>query len=367
MLTSRESLGFASFQNKRFTENHLGWALLGIYAVISLLWAFSTDAPWDDDCPTRFLNTRNALTDPIQFISVWNRPLWVLLFAIPAQLGKVSVPLLMTLISSLGAWMLWKGVAKLNVAHGWLVIALYIFQPFFFGTSRVALTEPLAATLICAGFYFLVHKKWGLYALMGGLLPLARLEMSVLLMIWLLPLVKERQWKAIVWMFAPMLVWNLVGGLLTGDFNYVFNQTFGLDKGVNRYGQTSFSHYFERYFYVTGPVVAMLLTLGFAFRLRNKSVQTWIDWQFLLGFLVYVMFSWKLSMGNAAGFLRNLVPLSPLAALIALDGFNLAMATITKSGDAQRLKQLKNDLLLLSLSVITCLGISLLWFSKTLV
>ncbi len=367
MLKSRESFGFAAFQDKRFTENHLGWILLGIYAAMSLVWAFSADAPWDDDCPTRFLNSRNALSDPNQFVSVWNRPLWVLIFAIPAQLGKVSVPLLMTLISSLGAWMLWRGVVKLNVPHAWLVIALYAFQPFFFGTSRVALTEPLAATLICAGFFFLVHKKWGLYALMGGLLPLARLEMSLVLIVWMLPLLKEKQWKSILWMLAPILLWNLAGGLLTGDFNYVFNQTFGLDKGVNRYGQTSFTHYFERYFYVTGPVVGLLLTLGFVYRIRNKSLNTWIDGQFLLGFLVYVLFSWKLSMGNAAGFLRNLVPLSPLAALIALDGFNFAAATVSKAGYAQRLKALKNDQLLLSFSVLACLGISMVWFSKTLV
>src|SRR6185503_2740150 len=126
---------------------------------------------------------------------------------------------------------------------------------FFFGTSRVALTEPLAATLICAGFYFMVQKKWMWYALMGGLLPLARLEMSLVLILWILPLAREKQWKNLVWMALPMVVWNVAGGLIAGDFAYVFTQTFGADKGVNRYGYTGFAHYFERYFYVTGPIV----------------------------------------------------------------------------------------------------------------
>jgi tetratricopeptide (TPR) repeat protein len=367
MLKSRDTLGFSPIQSKSRTEQQLGYLFLGLYALMSLFWAFSADAPWDDDCPTRFLNTRNALSDPLQFISVWNRPLWVLIFALPAQMGKVSVPLLMTLLSTLGAGLLWRAVEKLNVPQAWLIIPLYVFQPFFFGTSRVALTEPLAATLICAGFYFLVHRKWVLYALMGGLLPLARLELSLLLILWLIPLAKERQWRAIFVMAAPIVAWNLVGGILTGDFNYVFHQTFGLDKGINRYGQTTFLHYFERYWYVTGPVVAMLFSLGIAYRVRYKSVTSWIDGQFLLGFLVYVLFSWKLSMGNAAGFLRNLVPLSPLAALIALDGWNQVWATLAKTKYGNQLQRLKNDQLLASLTILVTLGITFAFFSKTLV
>ena len=47
-----------------------------------------------------------------------------------------------------------------------------------------------------------------------------------------------------------------------------------------------------------------------------------IWWQFVTGFMLYVIFSWKLNLGNAAGFLRNLVPLSPLVAIISLQGYN---------------------------------------------
>jgi thiol:disulfide interchange protein len=50
------------------------------------------------------------------------------------------------------------------------------------------------------------------------------------------------------------------------------------------------------------------------------------DWfvtiQFLAGFLIYVVFSWKLSLGQAAGFLRHLISLSPLAAYLAVVGYN---------------------------------------------
>ncbi|HEX2898707.1 MAG TPA: tetratricopeptide repeat protein, partial [Bacteroidia bacterium] len=180
-------------------------------------------------------------------------------------------------------------------------------------------------------------------------------------------LIRERQWKSLVWMVLPFVLWNIAAGILTGDFNYVFNQTFGADKGVNRYGQTSFLHYFERYFYVTGPVVALLLLVGMVSRIRSKNVHPWIDGQYFLGFLVYVVFSWKLSMGNAAGFLRNLVPLAPLAALIALDGYNQALAVLSGKAYADRPKDLQNDRLLLSLAVLASLGITAICFSRRLV
>jgi len=61
--------------------------------------------------------------------------------------------------------------------------------------------------------------------------------------------------------------------------------------------------------------------LGLFERLRRRKFD-FSMMQFLLGFFIYVLFSWKLSIGQAGGFMRNLLPLSPLAALFALEGYN---------------------------------------------
>ena len=50
--------------------------------------------------------------------------------------------------------------------------------------------------------------------------------------------------------------------------------------------------------------------------------------QFIFIFFIYVVFSWKLNAGNAAGFLRNLIPLTPLAAILSLNGFNYLFAVL---------------------------------------
>ena len=47
-----------------------------------------SDATWDDDCPGRYYNALLAFKDPKQFIGLWNRPLFMLLFALPLKLGR---------------------------------------------------------------------------------------------------------------------------------------------------------------------------------------------------------------------------------------------------------------------------------------
>lgn len=305
-------------------KNDKKWVilLLIIYYTYSLLYSFASNGTWDDDCPSRYFNTLNAFNDPKQFISVWNRPLFVLIFAPFVQLGKWVIPVLMSLISAIGAYYLFLGAQKKQVKNTFLLIPFLLFQPFLFSLSRNAETEPLSVAILGIGFYLLSTKKWIKFALIGGLLPLARLELSVLLIFWAYYLIQEKQFKAILLLALPTFLWNLSGWILTGDFLYVLHSTVGKDSGTNRYGQTTFGHYFQRYIYVIGPIIYFYFIIGLIFKSYYKKLEPFVGYQFIVGFIMYVLFSWKLSLGNAAGFLRNLTPLSPLVALIALEGFN---------------------------------------------
>ena len=271
----------------------------------------------------------------------------------------------MPLISALGAFFLWKGLEIRKVSFAWLVIPFFLFQPFFWGTSRVALTEPLAAVLIAGGFYFLGRKKWWAYALMGGLIPLARLELSPLVLLWLPPLIKEKQWKHLLWLGLPMVLWNVAGGIITGDYLYVITNTLGADNSKNRYGHTPLVHYFERYGYVTGPIIFFLFLNGLATRLFSKRINLWLDGQFLGGFALYVLFSWKLNMGNSAGFLRNLVPLTPFVALYAVNGWNYLIGFLKTDGFATSTERKAQGQILATASVLS-LALAAFVYSRTL-
>ncbi|MGM0479217.1 MAG: hypothetical protein ACQERC_08325 [Bacteroidota bacterium] len=72
-----------SFKN----EQLLVIIFLIIYLVFSWIYGFSTNATWDD-CPNRYYNCLNAFNDPKHFVSVWNRPLFTVIFAFLVPLGK---------------------------------------------------------------------------------------------------------------------------------------------------------------------------------------------------------------------------------------------------------------------------------------
>lgn len=320
-------------------QRYLVYFFLFIYVAVNLIYGFNEEATWDDDCPVRFIHTLNAFEDPKQFISVWNRPLFVVLFAPIVHLGKNSIFITMVLITAIGAYFLYKGIEKKGYKNSYMIIPFLLFQTYFFSISRNAETEPLAVALICIGFYLFVNKKWAWFALIGGLLPLARLELSVLLVFWGWYLLNNKQLKYIPLFLVPLFIWNIAGFIIEGDINYVYNATFGQDNSTNRYGHTTFGHYFQRYIYVLGPIIYLFFILGIGKRLTRLKFDFFVFLQFSAGFMLYVIFSWKLNMGNAAGFLRNLIPLTPFVAIFALEGYNWIEEIIKKDKSNENIKQ----------------------------
>lgn len=308
------------------------WLALGailLYAGFSIAYGFMADGTWDDDCVVRYYNVQNAFNEPRHFISLWNRPLFTLIFFLPVHLGKYSILFGMVLISCASAWALYRSCKLLNLKHAWLVVAFFAMQTFFFGISRNALTEPLSVAILSLGLLFYLRKQWLWFAVVGSLLPLARLELSVLLIFWVIPLLKEKQIKYVILLGVPTLLFNIVGGIMwtnikeeSWDPLWLVTQTFGADNESNRYGHTTFGHYFQRYIYVLGPVVFYFFLLGLLDRVLKRKFNGYILGQFAAGFMLYVIFSAFLNMGNAAGFLRNLAPLTPLAAVLAMYGYN---------------------------------------------
>ncbi len=308
-----------------FTENQetrIALILTISLYLLYVVWGLSSNGTWDEDCPTRYYNTLAALTDPRMFISLWNRPLFILIFFLPVQLGKASIPILMSAISAFGAMMLFRSARALKMRNAFLAVPFLMLQPYFLGVGRDAMTEPLAAVIICIGLYFAVKKKWIAFALIGALLPLARTEMATLLPLWAMVLILNKQWKIIPLLAVGMIAWNLAGWLIDGDPLYIITQTLYGSPEENRYGHQPFNTYFTRYFYVIGPVIFFFLILGITERIKSRSWQWLIMGQFVIGLLVYTLFAWKINLGQSAGFLRNLIPLSPLAAILALYGIN---------------------------------------------
>lgn len=301
------------------------WTLAGFVALYALLaiWGGLAPEPWDDDCIGRFYNARHAIEDPAQFIHLWNRPLAIFCLVGPAQWGSRAIPPTMALLAVFTCFATYRYARHRNLPMTAMVIPFLAFQAFYFPIATHALAEPIAAALIAGGLLCLAEKRYLLFALLGGLLPLARLELTPLLAIWAVILLRRGAGRFAYLLLLPLGLWNLAGWALEGDPLWLYNQTIGGAPEANRYGQTAFGHYFRRYAFVLGPVVFYFFFLGFIVRLKRRNIDAFVFLQFTAGFLIYVLFSWNLTLGHAAGFLRHLIVLAPLAAILALEGLAL--------------------------------------------
>lgn len=316
------------------------WALglTALYVVAAIAYGLLSNAPWDDDCVVRYFHCREAWSKPEHFFSVWNRPLFMVLFAPTAWLGREVMMVQMVLIGALSGWLLYRALYHMGWRDAQWVLPFFYFQAFYFGVSRNFLTEPLAVAVICIGLHALVHQRYVLFALMGGLLPLARLELAAILPVWGLILLVCGRWRSALWMALPVLALMVVGYFVkaTDDPLWLVEDTFG-KAGKNRYGHRDVWHYFHRSAYVVGPVAFYFLVIGLLERIARLRLDLFIFGQGAGILLLYVIFSWKLDMGNSAGFLRNLIPLAPFIAIIAYEGFVLWLGIpVTDAGATAR-------------------------------
>ena len=251
----------------------------------------------------------------------------------------------MVAISATASFFLYKGVKKAGVENAWLVVPFMLFQAFYFGVSRNAEVEPLAVAIICLAYYCYVSDKMFWFAILGTFLPLARLELSPALIIWAIILLKKKEYKYLPVLIALPVLWSIAGGIIEGNFKFTWllDQVLNGEKSENIYGHKSFGRYFHSYPYVIGPVIFFLFFIGLAERLYKRKVDLFVVSQFILIFFIYVIFSWKLNAGNAAGFLRNLIPLTPLAAILSLNGFNYLLSALGVNKNKQENKPIQED------------------------
>ncbi|SKA44640.1 hypothetical protein SAMN04488128_106454 [Chitinophaga eiseniae] len=294
-----------------------------VFVLISLVWSQSSNYTWDDDAISRFLNVQDARFHPKQFFSSWNRPLFVVLFYLPVQLfGRMGAVMTMVLLTAGSGILLYKALKHKGVPHAIVVMVFLLFQTFLFGISRDAMTEPLASFLICLGIYFFYRKQFGWFALVGGLLPLARPEGVLFLPFWLFPLVQQRMYRYIPLLGAGLAAWGLGLYVFTGQPLALVQEILASGGKKNRYDRVSLTHHIGKYVYVLGPVAFFFFVWGYLEHLKKMFADYFILLQFTVGFLIYVGFAVFMDLGQSGGALRNLITLAPFAAVICVYGFN---------------------------------------------
>jgi hypothetical protein len=303
-----------------------------LFLSVSAIWAMSSNYTWDDDAATRYMYTLNAANNPKVFLDSWVRPLFSVIFYLPIHfLGRAGLVLMMSLMTATSGVLLYKGLRHKGYDNAYAVVFFLLFQTFVFGISRDAMTEPLASFIFSLGLYFYFTDRLAWFAVAGSLLPLARTETVLLLPFWAFVLLQRKKYFFIPLLGTGILLWIMSWALYAGDFMAFFKEVFKSSEAPNRYARTSITHHFGKLVYVLGPAVYLFFLLGYVTSIRKFISDYFIFLQFTAGFVMYGYFSSaNVSLGQSGGALRNLITLSPLAAVIALYGFNYWISIFRK-------------------------------------
>jgi len=290
--------------------------------ILFLIYSINSGSTYNDDDVTRYFMAKSIFDDPKHLLSLWGRPAFMILYAIPAQISYFAVELTTIVLSVLSCYFAVK-TAKICADKNSILAALFCgLQPFFIILSFSALTEPIFAFLLSLSLYAWYRGLKIQSMVLASLLPLARPEGIPMLLFWGIYLLLKKEWKLVFLLPLPVLAWNFLGyAFVPLDGNHEVLWLLSGSKSTGLYDQGTFGRYFEASMYIFGPLVFLFSLLGFVADFKKKRFG--LEHITVLGlFLIYVLLNWKLPFGNMAGFLRHPVTFAPAIALIALRGWN---------------------------------------------
>lgn len=284
----------------------------------------------EGDTIMHFFWANQALDSADALFRSWAKPFFTL-FAAPWTLfGFSGIKIFNILCGTAASYFSCRIAIDRNWPNYWLVPLIAFSGPAFISYLNTGLTEPFGALVLISGIYFLNKGgKWNLvfaYSLLS-FLPFCRSEAQVLLPVFALYGVLNKQLKYIGLLAMGTLFYSIVGGFFREDFFWVFSSPYV--GGASVYGQGKWSHYLERLNIMLSLPINLAFLIGFIATIVSsfKHKSFWRQ-EFLLIALVPSIFIlahsvvWTLGIYASAGLERVLIMVFPLIWLLALYGLN---------------------------------------------
>ena len=266
--------------------------------------------------------------------------MYVLLASPFAQFGFVGLKVFNALLSILSVYFCYRVALKLNLKRAWLAALFLACMPLNYILSLSALTEPLFAFFTILALYYCVSKKYISAAVLLSFLPYVRSEGLIVLGVFALYFIVEKQFKPLLFLCTGSILYGLAGYSVHGDVFWVFTKIpYAHLSSV--YGKGTWYHFLEQLPNVVGVPIYLLLWLGVIYSvyifIRGKfssEKQILITALFLCFFIAHSLF-WYLGIFNSMGLIRVFLGVAPIMALLALQGYNFVFdkfSTTSKLG-----------------------------------
>ncbi len=301
-----------------------GVLYLVISAVIISIYNGTGDA---GDSIQHFLIAKYAPVHPELYFDHWGKPIFTLLASPFAQFGFIGIKVFNVLVGLGSLHFTFKVADHFKLRLPLLASLLLLSSSLFFVLTFSSLTEPLFAFFLILGIYLLLKDKTVIALILLSFLPFIRSEGMIILGIIGLYLLYKRQFKNIPFILTGHVIYSIIGGVVFQDILWLFTQN-PYARLSSTYGSGNAFHFVEQLQYVVGLPVYILFFIGiasFIYKLIIKKTNT--EWTILIIGCVVVFITahsifWVYGIFNSMGLKRVLIAITPLIALVALEGFN---------------------------------------------
>jgi hypothetical protein len=303
---------------QRDSETWLAAALtiLGL-ALTAALGQVNPEGVHHFDDLTHYLIAKWAWTWPAYLFDDWGRPGFTIPYFLPAGPGWWACRLLSAILTAAAGWFAFRIAQGAGTRHAWAIVPLCYAQPLFFQLSQTTLTETVLAFDVALAVYLAQRGRWSWSAVFVSLATVTRHEAFIFIPLWLLAAWRNHASLLRLWplVWAPLL--TNVGAMLFGTQPAILRLL--APRPSLQYGQGGWLTFFSRSMEAWGPGIAILAMAGLGFialRPRSRLAAATIMVYFLSHTAIRA-----LGFFDSGGYARFLVPISPLVAVAALNGW----------------------------------------------
>jgi hypothetical protein len=285
-----------------------------------LVLVFRIQSTYDSgDSLLHFIQAKLAFSHPALFLNHWAKPLFVLFAAPWAHFGWNGMQLFNACCMLSSAFLAFRTAIILR-ANGWIATLTCLFAVKFVLIQSSGLTEPLFTLFTFAIVYLESKNRSFGAAIIVSFLPFVRSEGWIVLLIYLVYVLINRQWKLLPTLLLGHALYGFLGQIGFRDFFWMFHQNpyLGVEE---KYGHGDLLHFVIQLPEIVGlPVfVLFLVSLIYAgYRLITKklnSLEVILIYGIPIGYFVSHTIFWRFGLFHSLGMTRVLIVLIPFIGL----------------------------------------------------
>lgn len=316
------------------------YIILSVLFLLQLVFVFnSIDFYGGADNITHFRTARYAFKYPELFLDQWGKPVYTTLVA-PFALLSIQFARMFNVLAGLAAIFFTVKLIRLSGEKFNLLPVFFIaFSPMYFLLMQSCLTEILFSFVLVLSFWLFFSNRYLWAAIALSFIPFVRTEGIVIFPLFIIALFLVKKYWAIPLLLVGSVFYTLVGYPHYQDWLWIIHQM-PYSMGDSFYGSGKLSHFVEQSPYIFGWPFLVFLVIGLVvwtykavkpFRITEKPFLFYflIAGSFV-GFFAAHSYVWWKGTGGSLGLIRVIASVVPMAAIIAMIGFN-ALATKIKN------------------------------------